>query len=72
MSTHHEPHIQCHLTAAVPNGGIAETFSRSARDPFWEELYTERAELRDGRIVLPDTPGFGFDIDWKVVEKYRI
>ncbi len=72
MYTHHQPHIQCHLTAAMPNGGLAETFSKSARDPFWEELYTERADLRDGHIVLTDKPGFGFDIDWKVVEKYRV
>ncbi|MEI7297444.1 mandelate racemase/muconate lactonizing enzyme family protein [Paraburkholderia tropica] len=72
MSTHHQPHIQCHLSAAVQNGGIAETFSRAARDPFWEELYTHRAQLVDGEIVLGDEPGFGFDVDWKVVEKYRI
>ena len=70
MSTHHEPHIQCHLSAAAPNGGLAETFGNSARDPFWDELYTFRADLKGGEVILNDEPGFGFDIDWKVVEKY--
>jgi len=72
MSTHHEAHIQCHLLAAASNGGLAETFSQSARDPFWDELYTCRAELRDGEIWLNDKPGFGFDVDWKVVQKYLV
>ncbi|WP_179284227.1 mandelate racemase/muconate lactonizing enzyme family protein [Bordetella genomosp. 10] len=71
MSTHHQPHIQCHLTAAMPNGGIAETFSTSARDPFWDELYVERAQLKAGAIHLSDRPGFGFDIDWGTVTRYQ-
>jgi L-alanine-DL-glutamate epimerase-like enolase superfamily enzyme len=70
MSTHHEPHIHAHLSAAAPNGGMAECFSNAARDPFWHELYTERAEIVNGAVVLSEKPGFGFDIDWKVAEKY--
>lgn len=70
MSTHHEPHIHAHLIAAAPNGGMAETFSNAARDPFWHELFTVRAEVVKGEVVLNDLPGFGFDIDWKVAEKY--
>ncbi len=70
MSTHHEPHIHAHLSAAAPNGGMAECFSNAARDPLWHELYTERAEIVKGEVVLNDKPGFGFDVDWKVVEKY--
>ena len=70
MSTHHEPHIQCHLSAAVPNGGIAETFPNAARDPYWDTLYTERADIRNGMVILNDKPGFGFDIDWDTVKRY--
>ena len=70
MSTHHEPHIQCHLSAAVANGGIAETFPNAKRDPFWEALYTERAEIKKGQVLLNDKPGFGFDIDWGAVRKF--
>jgi L-alanine-DL-glutamate epimerase-like enolase superfamily enzyme len=70
MSTHHEPHIHGHLAAAVPNGGMAETFSNANRDPFWYELFTVRAEVVKGEVVLNDLPGFGFELDWKVVEKY--
>jgi L-alanine-DL-glutamate epimerase-like enolase superfamily enzyme len=28
-------------------------------------------EVVDGMVHLPETPGFGFTIDWKGVERYR-
>lgn len=71
MATHHDPHINGHLAAAAPNGYCCETFPRSKRDPFWDILFTHRAELGKGVLRLSDEPGFGFGIDWKVVEKYR-
>ena len=71
MSTHHEPHIQGHLAAAAPNGWNVETFPDADRDPIFANLYTVRAELRGGNVVLNDLPGFGFDVDWAFVEKHR-
>ena len=72
MSTHHDPHIQGHLAAAVPNGWNVETFPNSARDPLWTELFSFRAELRDGQLMLNDEPGFGFGINWEVARKYQV
>jgi len=72
MATHHDPHIHGHLAAAAPNGYCVETFPQSKRDPFWEILFTHRCEVSKGKLRLSEEPGFGFGIDWKVVEKYRI
>lgn len=71
MSTHHEPHIQGHLAAAVPNGWNVETFPDPERDPIFANLYKSRATLEGGRLVLTDDPGFGFTIDWDFVAKYQ-
>lgn len=71
MSTHHEPHIQGHLAAAAPNGWNVETFPNPERDPIFANLYTCRAQLVKGRLVLNDAPGFGFAIDWNFVAKYK-
>lgn len=54
----------------IPVSGAS--FPKSKRDPFWDILFTHRAELSKGVLQLSDEPGFGFGIDWKVVEKYRI
>jgi L-alanine-DL-glutamate epimerase-like enolase superfamily enzyme len=72
MATHHDPHIQGHLACAVPNGFCVETFPNPKRDPLWDTLFTNRAELRDGMLHLNDDPGFGFGIDWKTVERHRV
>ena len=72
MASHHDPHIHGHLISAVPNGFCVETFPNAERDPLWACLYTHRAELKGGKLHLNDEPGFGFGIDWKAVERYRM
>lgn len=71
MSTHHEPHIQGHLAAAVPNGWNVETFPDAERDPIFASMYASRAELKRGRLILGDEPGFGFTMDWDFVRKHE-
>lgn len=70
MSTHHEPHIQGHLAAAAPNGWNVETFPNAERDPIFANMYASRAELKRGRLLLNDEPGFGFSIDWDFVKRH--
>jgi L-alanine-DL-glutamate epimerase-like enolase superfamily enzyme len=33
-------------------------------------LLRTQLELRDGRAVVPDRPGFGLDLDWDAVRDY--
>ncbi|MBS0240792.1 MAG: mandelate racemase/muconate lactonizing enzyme family protein [Proteobacteria bacterium] len=70
MSTHHEPHIQGHLAAAAPNGWNVETFPNAERDPIFASMYASRAELKNGKLLLGDAPGFGFTIDWDFVKRH--
>lgn len=72
MATHHDPHIHGHLAAAASNGVCVEVFLDDKRDPLWNLLFRERAQLRDGQLHLGDLPGFGFDIDWEVVKRFHI
>ncbi|HEY4375156.1 MAG TPA: mandelate racemase/muconate lactonizing enzyme family protein [Burkholderiales bacterium] len=72
MATHHDAHFQGHLAAAASNGYCVEVFPNPKRDPLWDTLFTHRAQLKNGKLVLGDEPGFGFGIDWKTVEKYRV
>ena len=72
MVPHHDPQIHGHLVAAVPNGFGVETFPNPERDPLWQGLYRQRPEIRDGYLHLTDDPGFGFELDWTFVERYRV
>jgi L-alanine-DL-glutamate epimerase-like enolase superfamily enzyme len=72
VAPHHDPQIHGHLVLAALNGFAVETFPNAARDPLWTELYTRRPEIRAGMLHLGDDPGFGFEFDWKTVDRYRI
>ncbi|MCL4534281.1 MAG: mandelate racemase/muconate lactonizing enzyme family protein, partial [Bacteroidetes bacterium] len=69
MAPHHDPQIHGQLVAAVPNGLTVETFPEAARDPIWSELFAVRPEIKNSYIEIPDRPGFGIEVDEKVVEK---
>jgi D-galactarolactone cycloisomerase len=69
---HHSPEIHAHLVLALPEVGYCvESHGSSTRDPLPHHVFRERVDFRDGYIHLKDKPGFGLDIDWKAVERYR-
>ncbi|MEX0762953.1 MAG: mandelate racemase/muconate lactonizing enzyme family protein [Dehalococcoidia bacterium] len=83
MAPHHGPHIHAHLVAAVPNGTFVEVFP----DPFtypdqdelqyvrWDkkrEMFATYPETIDGDMVLPDTPGWGIELDEDTIQKRTI
>jgi L-alanine-DL-glutamate epimerase-like enolase superfamily enzyme len=49
-----------------------ESHGSDARDPLRHHLFQGGVELRDGHIHLNDKPGFGIEIDWSAVERYRL
>ena len=70
---HSAPEIHAHLVAAFPEVGYCvESHGSDTRDPLSHELFAEGVSFRDGYIHLNDKPGFGIEIDWKVVERYRV
>ena len=71
IAPHLVPEVHAHLISAFPRLGFGvESHGNADRDPLWFELFTERAQVKDGMVHLNDLPGFGFDIDWKTVKKY--
>lgn len=68
---HEEAQISSHLLAAVPHGTYVEAFHPD-RDPIFWNMLSNRPELDQGLLRLPEHPGFGWELDEQFVEKYRV
>ena len=58
-----------HLLAGSRGGGLLEVDSN--HNPLREDFCGAVADIREGEIVLPETPGLGIEPDVKAIEKYR-
>jgi len=60
-----------HLSAAVPNFLALEWHAASV--PFFDDLVKNAGGpmIQDGKIEVPDRPGFGIEMDWDAAYKYR-
>ena len=72
LTPHVHADIHVHLAAAMHDfyrGGIEYMLPDSGLDVLPALLRTP-LELRDGRAVVPDRPGFGLDLDWDAVREH--
>jgi L-alanine-DL-glutamate epimerase-like enolase superfamily enzyme len=58
-----------HLLAGSGGGGLLEVDSND--NPLREDFCGAVADIRDGEIALPETPGLGIEPDVAKIEKYR-
>ena len=73
VAPHTVPHIHAHLVSAFGDAAFAaESHGAHVRNPIQHELYTGGTEMRDGYVHIPDAPGFGVEVNWDCVEKYRV
>ena len=72
MAHHEEPQIAMQMLAAVPHATYVECFPDPARDPIWEKLIVNRPPIQEGFIEIPQGSGFGLELDWKLIEHYRL
>jgi len=72
MAHHEESQISRELLAGVAHGTYVECFAHPERDPVWQTMWANRPPVRDGMIAMSDAPGFGIELDWKMVERYRV
>ena len=72
MAHHEEPQIAAQMLAGIPHGICVECFADPARDPLWPHLLPDAPRPKDGMLEVPDRPGFGINLDWQAVERYRI
>jgi D-galactarolactone cycloisomerase len=71
LGHHEESQLSSHLLASVPNGTYVETFSPE-RDPIFWNLIANRPDLEHGQFPLPETPGFGWQLDDQFIARYRV
>ncbi len=64
------PHIFSEQSLAIAGG--CENVNYLEHMPWFEPLYNERMELKDGMIAMPEGPGIGFTFDMDAVERLRI
>ena len=70
---HSSPELHAHLVAAMPQVGYCvESHGSDTRDPLPHRIFRDRVVFRDGHIHLNDKPGFGLDVDFAAVERYRL
>jgi D-arabinonate dehydratase len=70
MAHHEEPQISAHLLASIPHGTYLETFDPD-RDPIFWNMIANRQPFEDGDYLVPQGAGFGLELDWDYIERYR-
>jgi len=55
-----------HLISAIPNGLIVEYM------PWWDVIYKEPPQVKNGYMKLPDKPGLGLELDPEAIKRYQI
>ena len=71
MSPHWFHDLHAHLVASVPNGRYVEFFPDDQVLNF-RRLINRQMEARNGDLLLPETPGLGFEFDEQAVAKYAL
>ena len=74
IAPHLAPEMHGHLISAFSQAGfIAESHGDPNRNPLWHGgLFNKKAEIKNGYLHLNENSGFGYEINWDFVEKYRV
>jgi L-alanine-DL-glutamate epimerase-like enolase superfamily enzyme len=72
IAPHSVGHLHAHLVSAFGDAAFAaESHGDTSRHPIHHAIYQGGAHMRNGFLCLSETPGFGVEIDWKAVERFR-
>ena len=72
IAPHSVGKLHAHLVSAFGDAAFAaESHGDHTRHPLHHAVYQGGAEVKDGIVHLTEAPGFGVDIDWKAVERFR-
>ena len=71
MAHHEEPHLSQHCLGAIKFGLYPEYFSE-VRDPIGWHLLKHPPVFQDGCINIPQTPGFGLELNQDFIERHRV
>ena len=72
IAPHSVGKLHAHLVSAFGAAAFAaESHGDHTRHPLHHAIYRGGAEVKDGMIHLTEAPGFGLEIDWEGVERFR-
>lgn len=72
VAPHSAAHIHAHIASAFGDAAFgAESSGDDRNHPIHHRIFHGGAEHRGGRVHLPETPGFGLEVDWKAVKALR-
>jgi L-alanine-DL-glutamate epimerase-like enolase superfamily enzyme len=72
IAPHSAAHIQAHIASAFGQAAFgAESSGDDRNHPIHHRIFHGGAVHRGGRVHLPETPGFGLEVDWKAVKALR-
>ena len=72
IAPHSVGKLHAHLVSAFGDAAFAaESHGDHTRHPLHHAIYRGGAEVKKGMAHLTEAPGFGLEIDWSAVEKYR-
>jgi len=72
IAPHSVGQLHAHLVSAFGDAAFAaESHGDPSRHPLHHAIYRGGAKVQDGMVHLSEAPGFGLEIDWKAVEKFR-
>ncbi len=73
VAPHTAPEIHAHIVLGQPRCAFGvELHGGAEHDPLAYGLFHRRPELHDGYLHIGDEPGFGLEVDWAFVDKYRV
>lgn len=73
VAPHTAPEIHAHIVLAQPRCAFGvESHGGAEHDPLAYGLFQKHPHLRDGYLHIGDEPGFGLEVDWAFVDKYRV
>src|SRR5262249_20346830 len=67
-----ESQIAQHLISAIPHGTYVECFADPDRDPVWQHMWLNRPPIVDGMMAVSAGPGFGLELDARMIAEYRV
>lgn len=66
LSAHSHPVVHMHLLAAVRTGAWIEFM------PWWDTLFIDPPQPRDGMLHLSDQPGLGLELDEAAISRFTV
>jgi len=68
LAPHHVPHFHVQLVAALPHAIMVEVFDNAKQHVAWPDLFPGYPEVRNGKMLVPEAPGWGLSINDEMIE----